>query len=491
MASLEKAYLQEIDEKGKPVSSTDADGKPVNNDLPVQFNPQSLKLELSTQMEGGDSKGRQARQFLGKTSTTLTFDLQFDTADEADANGDPVSVRTKTALVERFVLPKKQAKGDTSQKPPKCRFHWNDLVFDGVIESLSIDFSLFAANGTPLRAKMGVSIKEQDAKYEAMLAELAAKENSSATAPGGGNNGPGGGAGGPTNSSAQALAGESAADFAVRMGLDPGAWRGIAAQLGAGSSLSLQAGLSIDFSSNLSASVGIGFSAGIEADAGLSLGASFGLDGNASFSASAGTSAGFALSSAGGLSAALETTAIIQADSAAADARRAFGPAVPSASPPRPPSVNLADGGTAVGAASIPKASTAAIHSPIGLPPVAITPKPALPEQTRTPMQLTGAATPSLRNPAPSAPPPPLADPRSTSFGRGVPLRPRVGGAADLRAGVSAGRVPLNPQAAVSGLFASSDPSAPPWLRLPQNPGRDSADQAQAARSPARPCCCK
>ena len=42
-------------------------------------------------------------------------------------------------------------------------------IIDGIIESVSIDFDLFAANGTPLRAKMGVAIKEQDAKYGELL----------------------------------------------------------------------------------------------------------------------------------------------------------------------------------------------------------------------------------------------------------------------------------------------------------------------------------
>src|SRR3954468_9908965 len=117
MPPLKKATLQEI--------KADASASPLGDEIEVQFNPASLKLDLANKVEGGDTKGRQSRQYLGKTSTTLSFDLHFDTADEGTTDG-PVSVRGKTAMVERFVLPK--GRGNDKQAPPKARFHWNELV---------------------------------------------------------------------------------------------------------------------------------------------------------------------------------------------------------------------------------------------------------------------------------------------------------------------------------------------------------------------------
>ena len=119
MPSLSKATLQEIDASSPP--------KILGEAIPLQFNPQSLKLALANKVEGGDSVARQKRQYLGKTSTTLSFDLMFDTADQGTPD-KPVSVRTQTAMVERFVLPK--GKGNDKQKPPKCRFSWDALVID-------------------------------------------------------------------------------------------------------------------------------------------------------------------------------------------------------------------------------------------------------------------------------------------------------------------------------------------------------------------------
>jgi len=487
MPSLSKATLQEItaDRSAKPVGGTE---------IAVQFNPQSLKLALANKVEGGDSKARQKRQYLGKTSTTLSFDLVFDTADLGDTD-HPVSVRTQTAMVERFVLPK--GRGNDKQAPPKCRFSWDKLVIDGIIEDITIDFELFAANGTPLRAKIAVAMKEQDAKYELLQTGPGANSGRGAMPPGRSGTGPGTSGGGPTDRSAQALGGESAADFAARQGLDPSAWRAIAGQLGAGATLSLSGGASIAFSASLSASAGIGLAAGIDAGASASVDASFGLDASAGasaslgFGASASLQAGFALASAGGLGAAIESVAIVKTAAAAAGARRAFGNAVPAGTTAAVPAASSAGTGLpARGAASLPSATAATLVPAPDIPPPNSTPKPALPDQPRTPLQRSGLLSRSQQQAAPAAPPPPLADPRATSFGFGVPLRPRVGSAADLRADAAVGRVALRPRGAASDVLNGSDPSAPPWQQLPASPARSVADKRQSRRSQRRPCGC-
>ena len=148
MSGLEKATLKEL-----------PDGK----EIAVQFNPASLKLTLSNTVEGGKARNRVTRQYLGSSSTDLSFDLVFDTADEIQEGGKARSVREKTALVEKFLLPK--GKGKNKKAPPRVHFHWGDLIIEGVISNLTIETDLFSADGIPLRAKMSVSIKEQDAKY--------------------------------------------------------------------------------------------------------------------------------------------------------------------------------------------------------------------------------------------------------------------------------------------------------------------------------------
>src|SRR5260370_10461904 len=258
MPELKNATLQEI--------TADAQATPVGDAILVPFKRETLRLALANRIEGGDTRAQQRRQYLGTTSTTLSFDLVFDTADEG-TTADPVSVRSKTRAVEQFVLPK--GEGSKKQKPPKVRFVWGDLQIDGIIDDLSIDFELCAAKGMRLRAKMGVSIKEQDAKYQLGREGPGANKADPALSLGGGGAGPGSRGGGATDATRSALAGESAAGFAARVGVDPAAWRGLSAQLG--STLSLAGGVEVDFNSSLSLNAGVGVQVGVQAGAAPSL----------------------------------------------------------------------------------------------------------------------------------------------------------------------------------------------------------------------------
>jgi hypothetical protein len=422
MSGLEKATLTKL--------SNDRSDREEGEPIPVQFNPATLKLTLSNQTEGGQSTGRTQRQYTGNSSTELAFDLVFDTADEDDGSGNPRSVREKTAAVEQFVLSQGSGKGRKS--PPRVKFHWGKLIVKGVITSVAIDFELFAQDGTPLRAKMGISIKEQDAKYELLEAGPGSSREGGAPPPGGASAaGPGGTGSGRTDRTGIALGGESVADFALRMGLDPGAWRGLAA--GLESTLSLSAGVQIDFDASLSLSAGVGVSAGVEADLGSTLEASLGLEPEGTGSAgSTGspTSPGFALSAAGGVGAAVETVKIARAQDAARSAARSFGATGVSTS-----------------------ASVATGSAPAAVSGASVAVAPAAP----------AAPAPGVPSAAPTTYAPPRADGRATSYGFGVPLRPRVGGAAETSQGV----VALQPYPRATAVPATRDPTVPAWEQLP------------------------
>jgi LysM repeat protein len=55
-----------------------------------------------------------------------------------------------------------------SARPPYCVFHWGDFhSFKAILTSLTVRFTYFAGNGTPLRAKASVNLKqyEDEAAY--------------------------------------------------------------------------------------------------------------------------------------------------------------------------------------------------------------------------------------------------------------------------------------------------------------------------------------
>lgn len=491
MSELKKATLQEI--------KSDEAGTPLDAPVEVQFNPTTLRLQINNTVEGGQSQGRQARQFIGASSTTLSLDLIFDTADEGTTD-KPRNVREKTALVEKFVLPK--GTGQDKQAPPKVRFNWGTLILDGVIDSISLDFDLFAADGTPLRAKVGISIKEQNSKYQFLEAGAGANDAGNAPAPGEASAGSPGSSGGPASSSALAIGGESSAEFAARLGLDPSAWRGLSVgvsgslSIGVSGSLSLEAGAEIGFSAGLSASAGIGVHIGVEAGVSASLEGSFGLEATAGVSAvagvgvGAGLAAGFNLSAAGGVSAAIESVKIAKAQVAEQKARQAFN--APAATTPQLGAAK-ATNKTTTARASTTIASMSATTAPKtlvsgGAGASSASAKPAMPEQRRAPLGTSGLPSPTTQQAALAAPAPPRADPRSTSFGFGVPLRSTVGQAANLRAGAVQGHVALRPQVSGGAPPSTDDPTTPPWVKLPLKEGARGAEDRR--RSRARPCGC-
>ncbi len=379
MTALQKAKLAEVDGSGK-----------ASKEVAVQFNPATLKLNRSNSIDAGKSRGRQVQQYNGTSSTTLTLELEFDTADQ-DQNGEAVDVRSLTADVTRFILP--GGKG-SKQAPPRVRFSWGKFVLIGVMGSANEDLDLFSAEGVPLRAKVSVSIKEQDPKFEAL--EKGSGANPSTGAPPSGTPapaGPGtsGGGSGPADRVAEAMDGESAADFLSRQGLLPEAWRSIAD--GVSDVLNLLPGEPIGFNldlpfggfaiggGELSLGGGLEASLGLEASAGGDLAGANG-DAGRPGAGSGPEPAGFALSAAGGLTAAVQSAAATTAGLAADANRQKF------ALPTRP-------AGPASGA-------------------------------QRPRLRDTAGARTQPTTPAAAQPAPPAADRRASTYGSGLPLRDRI-----------------------------------------------------------------
>lgn len=428
---LEKATLQ-------PIYKRNNKEEP-GPEIPVQFNPTTLRLAITNTTSGASSAGHQDAQYTGQGSATLTVDLVFDTADEG-TTAAPRSVREKTAVIEELVYP--QVNGTDKQAPPRVKFHWGDLIIEGIVDSVTLDFDHFSSKGIPLRAKVSCSIKQQDAKYAFLASGPGANSSSNAPLAGDlslsaglslgvtGSVGVGFGA-----QASLAIGGESAANFAARVGLDAEAWRGLS--LGGGNPLSLEAGAEIGFSANISASAGLGFQAGTSAGADVTLEGAFGLKAEAGVQTvpSAGGDSNiqqaFTVAAAGGVSAAIESVKTVRTANAEAHSRKAFA--------------------TPVGAA---------------LPPA----KPALPDQPRVPLRNSAAAN---AEPTP-APPPPKADPRAASFGFSVPLRSVVGQAADERAGSLAGspQPRTTAQKGAATWPVTTDPTTPGWLALPAAPSQ-------------------
>ncbi|NUN11995.1 MAG: hypothetical protein HUU55_00005 [Myxococcales bacterium] len=429
---------------------SDEKGTPTGAEIPVQFNPTTLKLTIQNQMEGGKSKGKQKRQHIGSSSTKLTMQLVFDTSDEGTVE-EPRSVREKTKEIVKFLIPPTNA-GD-KPPPPRLRFHWGTFIFDGIMENITEEVDLFAENGTPLRAKLDVSISEQKAEYQFDVPNQVAQNNSSAPKPGApAGNGPGTSGSEKTNRTGSALDGESLQGFLARNGLDPSAWRSVADQVG--DALSLPAGLELDFNASVNVSAGVGIQLGVQAGIGVSVDASLGLGGGGTTSSTtarsgagvgAGQGAGFALSAAGGVGAALEKADVAKSSEATQKNATGFGN-----------SAQRANTQTALSSTTAATATSSKTLAGGSLRPV----------QTRTALRLadTVGTTPTSSDALP-APMLPIVDRRAISFGYGVPLVPRKGIPREQLAPVLGGWLKTSGRP-TSDVPTTTDPTVPGWIAL-------------------------
>jgi nucleoid-associated protein YgaU len=114
-----------------------------------------------------------------KTSepTKLSVNLFFDTY-EGDPNGNPLLRRLIRAMPDALAPPNavsvipytdevaRLARFDRDlHRPPVCRLQWGDfVVFQGVLTDLSQEFSMFLANGAPVRANLRCGFMQYDPK---------------------------------------------------------------------------------------------------------------------------------------------------------------------------------------------------------------------------------------------------------------------------------------------------------------------------------------
>ncbi len=103
--------------------------------------------------------------FGGGNPATLSMDLMFDTYQNARHKGTPKDVRTayinnlwKMMYVDDKAKDKKKNK---QAPPPKVLFTWGKAwSFEAVMTSLSVTFTLFLSDGTPVRATARVAFQQ-------------------------------------------------------------------------------------------------------------------------------------------------------------------------------------------------------------------------------------------------------------------------------------------------------------------------------------------
>jgi hypothetical protein len=113
------------------------------------FNPKEYSITKSaTWTKKSNSSSIPNLQYGGGDSRKLSLELFFDATD--DAKGDVSGIIEKL-----FGLLEANKKYNTEQKnrPPSVEFHWGPTwTFPAVINQLNVQYLLFRADGTPIRA---------------------------------------------------------------------------------------------------------------------------------------------------------------------------------------------------------------------------------------------------------------------------------------------------------------------------------------------------
>lgn len=120
--------------------------------IPFLFNPTTLKVKRSAKWNPQESPGKNAPglTFDRGQSSTLSFELMLDTTH----TGSPVTNYTNDLLNLMKV-------DDQKKRPPWVKLGWGKLnSFKHVVEDVTLTFLFFAADGTPLRAKAELSLKQ-------------------------------------------------------------------------------------------------------------------------------------------------------------------------------------------------------------------------------------------------------------------------------------------------------------------------------------------
>ncbi len=141
--ALEKLRIKNLDSTGDSID--------------VLFNPAEYTFEdANVWEEQKHPKQKSGTQFVGRSLKKLSLELFFDTYEAGD------DVRRATNKIAALLIPIPQ-----QTRPPRCEIVWGpskelskDSLFVWVLESLKQQFTLFRADGTPVRARLTVSFKE-------------------------------------------------------------------------------------------------------------------------------------------------------------------------------------------------------------------------------------------------------------------------------------------------------------------------------------------
>lgn len=129
--------------------------------LSCRFNPTEYTVATAANWSsspGSGTEGAPIPQFIGSTARTLQLELFFDQRDSSSGN-----VAGDVDLLFTWTAPTRESIAKQAPRPPLVVFHWGTSTsasFQAYVQSVSARYSLFRADGTPVRAHVNVTLQE-------------------------------------------------------------------------------------------------------------------------------------------------------------------------------------------------------------------------------------------------------------------------------------------------------------------------------------------
>ena len=134
--ALEKAQLIDMDK---------------NATYSVLFNPKEFSIQKSVQWEPHKAPGLDLpeQEFTSGNPAVLSVELFFDTYESK------TDVHEHTDQIQNLTLV-----NSDKHRPPMVMFSWGKVKFKGVVESLTLRYTMFLSDGKACRATAAITIKE-------------------------------------------------------------------------------------------------------------------------------------------------------------------------------------------------------------------------------------------------------------------------------------------------------------------------------------------
>lgn len=148
------------------ISVSDYDPVPIPTGIPpyiAMFNPENWQIQEANTHNNTQALGQHKAEnrYVNTQASKLNFDLLIDGTGASGEKREVIADITQLRLTVGF-------NGD-EHRNNKFFIIWGTKTFRGVLDSMSVKYTLFRPNGTPLRATVSLSFTEDTSRKKGLL----------------------------------------------------------------------------------------------------------------------------------------------------------------------------------------------------------------------------------------------------------------------------------------------------------------------------------